>query len=97
VSEYLKTHHGDEVVTCQGHRLIRKIFWAIGVNNFWCMDQHNKWQQYELLMELLMEPFTNQILYISIWWTNRLAIFNTGKYLDIIESLGNRESGLRAL
>lgn len=41
-------------------RLKRRRFWAAGVNDVWCVDQHDKLKQYGLALHTCRPFFTNE-------------------------------------
>ncbi|KAH9915480.1 hypothetical protein B0H21DRAFT_664705, partial [Amylocystis lapponica] len=90
ILEYMNMHHPTEVEARKGRRLVRKQFWTSGVNDVWCMDQHDKWRKFELYLHIGMEPFSGRILWLKIWWTNRNPRLICGWYCDTVQSLGGR-------
>ena len=97
VQDYVRRAHPEDVMARRAHRLVRRVFWAVGVNDIWCFDQHDKWRRFEVYFDVAMEPFSNRILYLYIWWTNRSTVYNTARYIDQIEVEGGCEYSTRAL
>ncbi|KAI0080982.1 hypothetical protein K474DRAFT_1704269 [Panus rudis PR-1116 ss-1] len=85
---YMNVFHRELVLARRTRRLIRKVFWAVGVNDIWCFDQHDKWRRFELYLHIGLEPFSGRILWLKIWWTNRNPRRVCSYYLDTVENLG---------
>ncbi|OBZ74272.1 hypothetical protein A0H81_05042 [Grifola frondosa] len=88
ICEYMNRYHAEEVRARKAQRLLRRQFWTVGVNDIWCMDQHDKWRRFELYLHIGVEPFSGRILWLKIWWTNRNPRLVCGWYCDTVESLG---------
>ncbi len=85
-------HYRSEVLARKAHRLSRKQFWTVGVNDVWTMDQHDKWRRFQLFLHIGLEPHSGTILWLKIWWTNRNPRLVCGWYCDTIEKLGYSKS-----
>ena len=85
----MNLYHRDAVLQRTGHRLKRKQFWTVGVNDIWTMDQHDKWRKFQLFLHVGIEPHSGLILWLKIWWTNRNPRLICSYYLDVIEALGH--------
>ena len=88
-----RTHHPLEVEACLTHRLIRKIFYCVGVNDIWAFDQHDKWRRFEISARMVMEPSSGEYFCGCVWWTNSNPRLTTSFCLDRIEELGGDEPG----
>lgn len=88
--EYLKTAHPEEVAARLRNRggMVRKRFWAVGVNDLWTFDQHDKWKRFYLYLHVAVEPVSGLVLWLKIWWTNRNPRLITRYYCDTVEELG---------
>ncbi|KXN83457.1 hypothetical protein AN958_01417 [Leucoagaricus sp. SymC.cos] len=69
-----------------GH-LKRRKFWAAGVNDIWAVDQHNKWKLLGLWLHVGVEPFSGHILWIRVWWSNRILQLICSYFLDVADKL----------
>lgn len=69
-------------------RLVRKRFWAAGVNDIWCCDQHDKWKEYGLALHIGVEPYSGKILWLRVWHSNSDPGLICSFYLDVVEQLG---------
>lgn len=63
-------------------------FWAVGVNDIWAVDQHDKWLQFGLALHTGIEPFSGQILWLKVWHLNHNPQLVLSYYLETIENLG---------
>ncbi|OSC99554.1 hypothetical protein PYCCODRAFT_1372866 [Trametes coccinea BRFM310] len=87
VLEYLKTAHPDEVEARLRIRggMVRKRFWAVGVNDLWTFDQHDKWKRFYLYLHVAIEPVSGFVLWLKVWWTNRNPRLIVRYYCDTVE------------
>lgn len=84
ILNYMNTYHHSEVLDRKARRLVRKQFWTTGVNDVWCMDQHDKWRRFQLFLHLCLEPYSGRIIWLKIWWTNRNPRLICGFYCDAV-------------
>ncbi|THU92671.1 hypothetical protein K435DRAFT_671733, partial [Dendrothele bispora CBS 962.96] len=75
----------DLVRARRKHRLKRKRFWAAGVNDMWCVDQHDKWKRFGLALHTGMDPFSGKIKWLKVWWTNNNPRLIFRYYLECIK------------
>ncbi|KAK0493820.1 hypothetical protein EDD18DRAFT_1077932, partial [Armillaria luteobubalina] len=76
----------DSAARCLWGQFNRKVFHCAGVNNIWCMDQHDKWKyQFGLCLHHGLDPFTGVIKWMKVWWNNSNPILICKYYLDIME------------
>ncbi|KAJ7037131.1 hypothetical protein C8F04DRAFT_1180848 [Mycena alexandri] len=71
----------DAVLRRKRKRFRRKRYWAAGVMDIVCFDQHDKWKRFGLWLHIGLDPFTGRILWLSIWWTNRNPRLITSYFL----------------
>ncbi|KAF7308070.1 hypothetical protein MKEN_01169300 [Mycena kentingensis (nom. inval.)] len=90
VSEILERHKEPHlVIERRANRLKRKQFYAAGVNDLWAIDQHDKWKySFGLALHCGVEPFSGELLWIKVWWTNSNPRLILGYHLDTVEKLG---------
>ena len=86
----MNIHHRDEVYSRKRRHMKRSYFWTAGVNEIWCMDQHDKWRRFQLFLHVGLEPFSGYILWLKIWWTNHNPRLICGWYCDTVEQLGGK-------
>jgi hypothetical protein len=70
IRRYLKLVEPDLVAGRIANRIVRRTFYAAGVNHFWAMDQHDKWKRFGLFLHGCVDGFTGKILWLVIWWNN---------------------------
>ncbi|THU77151.1 hypothetical protein K435DRAFT_824408 [Dendrothele bispora CBS 962.96] len=63
-------------------------FWAAGVNDVWCLDQHDKLKRYGLALHICVDPFTGKFKWLQVWWTNSNPRLIFGYYLDRVKKDG---------
>ncbi|PPR06945.1 hypothetical protein CVT26_004134 [Gymnopilus dilepis] len=73
----------------KAHRLKRKIFFAAGVFDMVCVDQHDKWLYLGLGLHTGVDPFVGRLLWINVWWTNKNPRLICSYYLDSVEGNDN--------
>ncbi|KAG2142829.1 uncharacterized protein EDB93DRAFT_1241501 [Suillus bovinus] len=88
ILRYMNLHHLDEVQRQKSRRLKRSTFWTAGLHDIWVFDQHDKWRCFQLFLHVGIEPFSGQILWLKIWWTNHNPRLICGWYCDMVQSLG---------
>ena len=69
-------------------RFKRKVFYCAGVMDLLTIDQHDKWKRFGLYLHLGLDPFTGQIVWLKIWWTNRNPILIASYYIGSARELG---------
>ncbi|KAH0827414.1 hypothetical protein J3R83DRAFT_4072, partial [Lanmaoa asiatica] len=72
----------------KANQLKRRRFWAAGVNDFWAIDQHDKWLRFGLGLHIGIEPFSGRILWLKIWHSNRNPQLILSYYLAYAEQAG---------
>ncbi|KAI0666123.1 hypothetical protein C8Q78DRAFT_1072612 [Trametes maxima] len=90
VLRYMKAAHPDEVARRLAHRggMVRKNFWAAGVNDIWTFDQHDKLKRFYLYLHMCCEPVSGYVVWLKIWWTNRNPRLINSYYCDAVEEHG---------
>ncbi|EGN97396.1 hypothetical protein SERLA73DRAFT_75084 [Serpula lacrymans var. lacrymans S7.3] len=68
--------------------MVPRYYWTAGVNNLWSFDQHDKWRRFQLFLHVGLEPFSGQVLWLKVWWTNRNPRLICGWYCDTVAKLG---------
>ncbi|KAG1818443.1 uncharacterized protein BJ212DRAFT_1479456 [Suillus subaureus] len=62
VVTYFTTYEANLVHLRKAHRLWKKWFWAVGVNDLFAVDQHDKWLRFGLALHTGIEPFSGCIM-----------------------------------
>ncbi|KLO11955.1 hypothetical protein SCHPADRAFT_941604 [Schizopora paradoxa] len=76
-------------VQARKHRQFKKrTFYTRGVNEFWCLDQHDKMQRFGLRFHVCLEPTSGKILWLKVWWTNSNPRIVLKYFLDVVKELG---------
>ncbi|KAJ7899222.1 hypothetical protein B0H14DRAFT_2331815 [Mycena olivaceomarginata] len=66
----------------------RKRFWAAGVLDILCFDQHDKWKRFGLWLHIGLDPYPGRIYWLRIWWTNRNSKLVTSYYINGCRPIG---------
>ena len=90
IRQFLKLTEPEKVAERLGNGIIRRAFYAAGVNHFWSMDQHDKWKRFGLFWHGCMDGFTGKILWLVIWWTNSNPRFVCAQYLKAVRTVGGK-------
>ncbi|THV03134.1 hypothetical protein K435DRAFT_916160 [Dendrothele bispora CBS 962.96] len=85
IIEYMHKYKPDLVRARVRQRLRCRRFWAAGVNDVWCVDQHDKLKHYGLALHTGVDPFTEKIKWMRVWWTNSNPRLIFRYYLDCIK------------
>ncbi|THU85240.1 hypothetical protein K435DRAFT_558126, partial [Dendrothele bispora CBS 962.96] len=88
IIEYMHKYEPDLVRARVRRRLKRRRFWAAGVNDVLCVDQHDKLKRYGLALHTGVDPFTGKIKWMRVWWTNSNPRLIFRYYLDCIKKDG---------
>ena len=89
IRRYLKLIEPNQVAGRIKNRLIRRTFYAAGVNHFWAMDQHDKWKRFGLFWHGCLDGFTGKILWLVVWWNNSNPKFVCAQYLNTVRNIGD--------
>ncbi len=69
--------------------MVRKVFYCAGVNDLWCIDQHDKWKyRFGLCLHACVDPFSGVLKWMKIWWNNSNPVLIGKYYLDVVEANG---------
>ncbi|PBK84317.1 hypothetical protein ARMGADRAFT_1088556 [Armillaria gallica] len=89
IKEWIHMEEPDLAARCMRKSLIRKVFYCAGINDLWCIDQHDKWKyRFGLCLHVCVDPFTGVIKWMKIWWNNSNPILICKYYLDVLERTG---------
>lgn len=88
IRRYLKQTEPDLVAGRLANQFVRRTFDATGVNHFWAMDQHDKWERFGLYWHGCLDEFTGKILWLVVWWTNSNPRFVCAQYLKAVRMFG---------
>lgn len=87
VIEYFETYETDLIAQRKGKSFKRKRFWAAGVNDLWCVDQHDKWKRFGLALHLGVEPYSGKLLWLRVWHSNSDPGLICKYYIDTVREL----------
>jgi len=93
----MNLHHQADVQARKSQRLKRSVYWTAGVNDIWVFGQHDQWRQFQLFLQLAIQPFSGRMLWIKIWWTNRNPHLICGWYCDTVQALSGEHGYLTTL
>ncbi|KAI9437089.1 hypothetical protein BJY52DRAFT_1130177, partial [Lactarius psammicola] len=88
IAEYLRQSEPDAVDAWRYKRFKRWNFIAIGPNEMWSLDQHDKFKRYGLFFHVGLDPFPGVIHWCKVWWTVRNPKLIARFYLDTARSIG---------
>ncbi|KAJ7196546.1 hypothetical protein GGX14DRAFT_375956, partial [Mycena pura] len=89
ITTYFAVYEPELVLQRRANRLKCKRFWAAGVNDMWCVDQHDKWKyKFGLALHVGLDPFAGRYLWMKVYWTNSNPRLILKYYLDVVEELG---------
>jgi hypothetical protein len=88
VSTLLRLIEPEAVRARQRRRFKRKRFWAAGVNDIWCQDQHDKWLRFGLWFHNSIDPFTGYNNWLRVWWTNKNPRLIASFFFEAVRQLG---------
>ncbi|KAF8259295.1 hypothetical protein EI94DRAFT_1707224 [Lactarius quietus] len=88
ISEYLRQTEPDAVDARWYKRFKRRTFIAIGPNEMWSLNQHNKFKHYSLFFHVGLDPFPGVIHWCKVWWTVWNPKVIAHFYLDTARSIG---------
>ncbi|KAK0186780.1 hypothetical protein F5146DRAFT_1004848 [Armillaria mellea] len=70
--------------------MVWRVFYCAGVNDLWCIDQHDKWKyQFDLYVHACVNPFSGVLKWMKIWWNNLNPVLIGKYYLDVVEANGS--------
>jgi hypothetical protein len=88
VSDFLLATEPDEVAARRQHCFKRKRFYCAGVNDVWCLDQHDKWRHFGLYFHNGIDPFMTYNHWLKVWWTNRNPRLIAHWYFEAARKIG---------
>lgn len=88
VQEYFAPYEPELIRQRKARRLLRRRFWAAGVNDIWAVDQHDKWKRFGLALHTGIKPFSGKILWTKVWHSNQNPQLILTYYLEAVEKLG---------
>ncbi|KAF4588917.1 hypothetical protein EYR40_010472 [Pleurotus pulmonarius] len=89
LSEYFLLYEPHLIRARRSQRFRRKRFWAAGVMDMLCCDQHDKWKRFGLRLHTAIDPFIGKIHWIKIWYTNSHPVLIASYFLDDAEESGS--------
>ncbi|KZT56061.1 hypothetical protein CALCODRAFT_413280, partial [Calocera cornea HHB12733] len=84
---YFHQYEPDLIHSRRSARLQRKRFWSAGVNDIWCMDQHDKWSRFGLRLHTGIEPYSGMILWLKVWHNHHPKLI-AQYYFEAVTRLG---------
>ena len=83
IMAYLKRTEPDAVnAHCHQH------FYAAGISDVWCLDQHDKWgPHFGLWLHNCINPFIGFNNWLKVWWTNKNLCLITSYYLETVQNM----------
>ncbi|RDX47577.1 hypothetical protein OH76DRAFT_1354108 [Lentinus brumalis] len=89
VLKWLRIHEPEAVQARKHQKFKRRRFWTAGLNDFWAMDQHDKWgARFGLYLHLGTEPTAGEVKWLKIWWTNSNPRLVSSYYFEAVRKLG---------
>ncbi|KAK0224450.1 hypothetical protein EDD85DRAFT_730019, partial [Armillaria nabsnona] len=62
--------------------MVQKVFYCAGVNDLWCIDQHDKWKfRFGLCLHACVDSFSGVLKWMKIWWNNSNPVLIDGPLL----------------
>ncbi|PBK62409.1 hypothetical protein ARMSODRAFT_895602, partial [Armillaria solidipes] len=89
IKEWSHANEPKSVARRLRHDMVRKVFYCAGVNDLWCIDQHDKWKyRFGLCLHACVDPFSGVLKWMKIWWNNSNPVLICKYYLDVVEVNG---------
>ncbi|KAI9429058.1 hypothetical protein H4582DRAFT_1827992 [Lactarius indigo] len=88
ISEFLRQTEPDAVEARRYQKFKRRTFLAIGPNEMWCLDQHDKFKRYGLFFHVGLDPYPGVIHWCKVWWTVRNPKLIARFYLNAARAMG---------
>ncbi|KAG9087306.1 hypothetical protein FRC07_012855 [Ceratobasidium sp. 392] len=88
IREWMENTEPDEVQARRGQIARRRVYYSVGSNEIWAIDQHDKWKRLGLWMHVGLDVFSGKVLWLRVWWTNSNPRLICGYYLDAIRQHG---------
>lgn len=88
---YLERTEPDAVKARRHRRFKRRRFYAAGVSDVWCLDQHDKWgPRFGLWLHNCIDPFIGFNNWLKVWWTNKNPRLIASYYLETVQKYGGQ-------
>ncbi|KAH9011327.1 hypothetical protein EDB84DRAFT_1279188 [Lactarius hengduanensis] len=84
----LRQTEPDAVEARRYQKFKRRTFLAIGPNEMWCLDQHDKFKRYGLFFHVGLDPYPGLIHWCKVWWTVRNLKLIARFYLNAAQAIG---------
>ena len=88
ITSYLRATEPDALASRRANRFRQKRFWCAGVNDVWCLDQHDKWLRFGLFFHGSVDPFMMYNNWLKIWWTDKNPRLIVRFYLEAARKIG---------
>ncbi len=88
ISEYLRQTEPDAVEARRYKKFKRRTFIAIGPNEMWSLDQHDKFKRYGLFFHVGLDPYPGLIHWCKVWWTARNPKLIAHFYFNAARAMG---------
>ncbi|KXN80762.1 hypothetical protein AN958_07838 [Leucoagaricus sp. SymC.cos] len=88
IKEFCHSEEPDLIAERLHRRLVRRVFWAAGVNDVCCFDQHDKLQRFGIRLHTGLDPYSGRIHWMRVSYTNRNPVLIASYYLNFVEDLG---------
>ncbi|PPR07577.1 hypothetical protein CVT24_007318 [Panaeolus cyanescens] len=88
LTSYFRQYEPERIQERKAGKLKRRRFWAAGVLDMICVDQHDKWKKFGLALHTGVEPFSGKILWIRVWHSNNNPRLILSYYLKFLETHG---------
>ncbi|KAJ4475485.1 hypothetical protein J3R30DRAFT_3671283 [Lentinula aciculospora] len=89
IGKVLNTIEPEAVAARRGNRFKRRIYYAAGVFDMVCIDQHDKFMKFGLQFHNAIDPFTGYNLWLKCWWTNKNPTLINSYYLEAFRKEGD--------
>ena len=91
IMAYLKRSKPDAVKARHHRRFKHRHFYAAGVSDVWCLDQHDKWgPRFGLWLHNCIDPFVGFNNWLKVWWTNKNPRLIASYYLEAVQKYGGQ-------
>ncbi|KAF8256598.1 hypothetical protein EI94DRAFT_1710840 [Lactarius quietus] len=88
ILEYLRQTEPEADEARRYKKFKRRTFIAIGPNEMWCLDQHDKFKRYGFFFHVGLDPYPGVIHGCKVWWTVRNPKLITHFYINAARAIG---------
>ncbi|KAJ3754185.1 hypothetical protein EV360DRAFT_73909, partial [Lentinula raphanica] len=81
----------EAVAARRGNKFKRRIYYAAGVHDMVCIDQHDKFMRFGLRFHNAIDPFSGYNHWLKCWWTNKNPILINSYYLEAFRKEGDAQ------